>query len=107
MNPQNMFCPHPDCPMRGQVGGQNLVIHSRKEKRYRCLCCGHTFVERKGTPYYRLHHAEEWFTCVVTLLAYGCPPQAIVAAFGLDERTVAAWQQRAGRHCEQVHRGLV
>ena len=26
---------------------------------------------------------------VVTLLAHGCPPQAIVAAFGWDERTVA------------------
>jgi hypothetical protein len=27
---------------------------------------------------------------VVTLLAYGCPIQAIVQAFGLDERTVAS-----------------
>ena len=33
---------------------------------------------------------------VVTLLAYGCPVQAIVHAFGLDERTVAAWRDRAG-----------
>jgi hypothetical protein len=32
---------------------------------------------------------------VVTLLAYGCSCQAIVAAFELDERTVADWQQRA------------
>jgi hypothetical protein len=44
---------------------------------------------------------------VVTLLAYGCPPQAIVAAFGLDERTVFAWQQKAGQHCEQLHQALV
>ena len=27
---------------------------------------------------------------VVTLLSYGCPIQAIVQAFGLDERTVAS-----------------
>ena len=26
---------------------------------------------------------------VMTLLSLGCPPQAIVAAFGFDERTVA------------------
>lgn len=44
---------------------------------------------------------------VVTLLAYGCPPQAIVAAFELDERTVYAWQKRAGQHCEAVHQVLV
>ena len=30
-------------------------------------------------------------------LAHGCPLQAIVVAFGFDERTVAAWGARAGR----------
>jgi hypothetical protein len=35
---------------------------------------------------------------VVTLLAYGCPIQAIVQAFGLDERTVGSWRDRAGKH---------
>ncbi len=44
---------------------------------------------------------------VVTLLAYGCPTQAVVQAFGLDERTVASWRNRAGKHCQQVHRALV
>ena len=44
---------------------------------------------------------------VTTLLAHGCPLQAIVAAFGLDERTVADWQQRAGAHCQQVHEHLL
>ncbi|HZC79976.1 MAG TPA: hypothetical protein VE258_19630, partial [Ktedonobacterales bacterium] len=29
------------------------------------------------------------------------------AAFGPDERTVAAWQRRAGHHCEGVHEALV
>ena len=33
---------------------------------------------------------------VATLLAYGCPVQAIVAAFELDERTVARWQRESG-----------
>jgi hypothetical protein len=40
---------------------------------------------------------------VVTLLAYGRPPQAIVHALHLDERTVARWQERAGAHCQRVH----
>jgi IS1 family transposase len=44
---------------------------------------------------------------VVTLLSYGCPPQAIVHAFGLDERTVAAWRDRAGVHCQKVHQPIV
>ena len=44
---------------------------------------------------------------VVTLLSYGCPVQAIVQAFGLDERTVGSWRDRAGTHCEQVHHAIV
>jgi IS1 family transposase len=44
---------------------------------------------------------------VVTRLSYGCPIQAIVQAFGLDERTVASWRDRAGTHCQQVHQAVV
>ena len=44
---------------------------------------------------------------VVTLLSYGCPVQAIVHAFGLDERTVADWRDRAGVHCQRVHQEIV
>jgi hypothetical protein len=43
----------------------------------------------------------------MTLVAFGCPVQAIVAAYGLDERTVMAWQQRSGEHCQRVHEHLV
>jgi transposase-like protein len=44
---------------------------------------------------------------VLTLLSHGCPTQAIVAAFGLDERTVARWLAAAGRHCRRVHEHLL
>ena len=44
---------------------------------------------------------------VITLLSHGCPTQAIVAAFGLDERTVARWFLEAGRHCQRIHEHLV
>jgi hypothetical protein len=44
---------------------------------------------------------------VLTLLCHGCPTQAIVAAFGLDERTVARWLAGAGQHCQRVHEHLV
>jgi len=54
-----------------------------------------------------LRKPSELIVIVVTLLAYGCPIQAIVHAYGLDERTVASWRDRAGRHCEQVHHALI
>src|SRR4051812_37502829 len=107
MDPQTQFCHHLDCSARGMVGHGNIQIHSRTERRYKCTTCGHTFAETRGTPYYRKRTAHDVITLVLTLLTHGCPLQALVAAFGFDERTVAAWQQQAGRHGQQVHAHVV
>ncbi|MBV9454539.1 MAG: hypothetical protein JOZ19_10530 [Rubrobacter sp.] len=40
-------------------------------------------------------------------MAYGCPLQAVVAAFALDERTVARWQRESGHQCRRLHEHLV
>jgi transposase-like protein len=89
------------------VGQCNIQIHSRAERRYKCTTCGRTFAETRGTPYYRKRTAHDVITLVLTSLTHGCPLQAIVAAFGLDERTVAAWQQQAGQQGRQVHAHVV
>ncbi len=107
MDPQKVFCPNHDCPARGRIGEGNIRIHSQKERRYFCTVCERTFVERKGTPFSRLHKPLELFVQVITLLAYSCPPQAIVKAFRLDERTVQHWQQQAGGQCQAVQEHLV
>ena len=107
MDPQPQFCPNLDCPARGQVGQGNIRVHSQSERRYRCSTGGRTFAATTGTPFFRLKHPADLVTIVLTLLCHGCPLQAIVAAFGLDERTVAAWQARAGQHCQQMHEHLV
>jgi hypothetical protein len=43
----------------------------------------------ESAAFYRLRTVAETVSLVVTLLAHGCPVQAIVAAFGFDERAVA------------------
>jgi len=54
-----------------------------------------------------LRKPPELIVVVITLLTYGCPLQAIVHAFGLDERTVASWRDRAGHHCKILHQAVV
>jgi transposase-like protein/IS1 family transposase len=108
MNPRAVFCPNEACPASGKTGaGNQIVIHSRKKGRYKCTCCGKTFNERTGTAYARLRKPQKEIDQVVTLLAYGCPPQAIVKAYEWDERTVAKVQQRVGEHCRGVHEATV
>src|SRR5881296_4203366 len=107
LDPTTVFFPNEHCHTRGQTGMGNIGIHSQKEQRFICHACHKTFSARKGTVFYRLRTAAETVSLVVTLLAHGCPVAAIVAAFGFDERTVAAWCARAGCQGQAVQEYLV
>ena len=107
MDASKPFCPNLECKSRGQVGQGNIVGHGSKRPRYKCKTCGETFSARAGTALEGIRKPEKLFVIVILLLAYGCTTQAIVHAFGLDERTVANWQHRAGKHCENVHKEKV
>src|ERR687884_771394 len=107
MDPRKTFCPNTRCPARGQTGQGHIGLHSQKEQRFLCHECHKTFSARTGTVFYRLRTSVETVVLVATLLAHGCPVQAIVAACGFDERTVADWWARSGRQGQAVHEYLV
>jgi transposase-like protein len=102
LNPKLVACPFAECGAADRIG-----IHSEPERRYKCHACGRTFAASRGTPLYDLKYPVWVVALVLTLLAYGCAVPAIVAAFYLDERTVAEWQRRAGQHGEQIQDRLV
>jgi transposase-like protein len=107
MDPTTVFCPNLACPARGPLGKGTIGVHSRTEQRCICTQCHKTFTATQGTAFYRLRTPAEVVTLVLTLMAHGCPLQAIVVAFGFDERTVAHWLARAGRHGQAVQEHVV
>ncbi len=107
MDASQVFCPNEKCKARGHVGQGNIVSHGKARARYRCKTCGKTFSAQAGTMFEGLRKPKALIVIVVTLLASGCPIQAIVQAFDLDERTVASWRDRAGNHCQEVHQAVV
>jgi transposase-like protein len=102
MRPELVVCPTAHCGTSERIG-----IHSHQERRYICHACGKTFAETQGTPLYGLQYPLWQVVMVLTLLAFGCPLPAIVAAFGLDERTVAAWRTKAGQQAQTVQEPVV
>jgi transposase-like protein len=107
MNPHQRWCHNRCCRAYGRPGEGHIVIHTQKERRYQCKRCRCTFSETTDTAFYRMHKPKWLVLAVVTLLAYGCPLQAIVAAFGIDERTVARWQRESGSQCRRIHEHLI
>src|SRR5215475_3266911 len=107
MDPTTTCCPNRHCPARGRTGQGNIGSHARKEQRFICHECQQTFSVTKGTVFYRLRTSAETVVLVVTLLAHGGPVQAIVAAFGCDERTGAEWWARSGRQGQAGHADVV
>lgn len=100
LDPKAMRCPH--CQEEERLG-----IHSQAKRLFMCHSCGKTFSETKGTVFENLHYPSWVVVLVLTLLAYGCPVGAIVAAFGIDERTILKWQSRAGQQGKQIQKQLV
>jgi transposase-like protein len=107
MDPTTTCCPNLACPARGQTGQGNIGIHSQKDHRFMCTECHKTFTATKGPAFYRLRTSAETISLVMTLMAHGCPRQAIVGAFGYDERTVTRWRARGGGHGQAVQEHLV
>ena len=122
MDPRTQFCPNMACPARGEVGAGNIGVHpvqpglgSRAERRYICRRCGKTFAETTGTPFYKRQYTRRFISDMISLIAHGCPLQAIVNTFRVDERTVADWVRSSGprrvdgtrQHCQEVHMATV
>jgi len=107
VDPATICCPTLACPARGHTGQGNMRGHSRQDRRFMCTECHKTFSATTGTAFYRLRTAAETVSLVVLLMAHGCPLQAIVVAFGYDERTVACWLGRASGPGQAVQEHLV
>ena len=107
MDPTKQFCHNPACSLRGRMGQGNIGVHGQRDRRFICHACHQTFSATKGTAFYCLRTAVDTVTLVLILVCHGCPFQAIVAAFGIYERTVVDWQARAGQQCQAVHEHLV
>jgi transposase-like protein len=107
MAPPTTCCPNRHCPARGQTGQGQIGIHAQKEHRCICHACHTTCSARTGTVFYRRRPSAETVVIIVTLRAPGGPLQALGAAFGGDERTMAAWWARSGRQGQAVPEYLV
>jgi len=107
------FCPNPDCDdyVKLQSEDQTNIIRFGKTKagrqRYKCKTCNCTFVETKGTMFYRRRTPEDEIIDVLTLIAEDSRISSLARAKGHKEETIIDWIRAAGQHAERVEEMLL
>ena len=107
MNSEKQFCSNRHCPNFGKIGLGNISIHSHKERRYRCKTCRQTFVETKGTMFYRLKTDRKEVLEAMQMLVERNSIRAVARIKGVKPDTVIRWLRLAGQHCAEVSEYLI
>ena len=107
------FCPNLDCDDYGklQSAEQTNIIKFGKTKpgrqRRKCKTCHCTFVESKGTIFYRRRTPEDEIIDTLTLIAEDSRISSLARAKGHKEETISDWIRAAGQHAERVEEMLL
>jgi transposase-like protein len=107
------FCPNTSCDDHGKLqnASQHNIIKfgqtSQGHQRYRCKTCKRTFVETKGTLFYRRRTPADKIIKVLALLAEGTRISSLARTQGHKEDTILEWLQEAAAHAEAVEAVLL
>ena len=107
------FCPNGNCTDYGQCQGEgqhNIIKFGRTKagrQRYKCISCGQTFTETKGTLFYRRRTPEAEILDTLALIAEGNRISSLVRTKGHKEDTIIDWIREAGQHAEKIEAVLL
>lgn len=107
------FCPNETCPdyEKIQSDRQRNIKKAGKTKkgrqRYQCKTCKQTFVETRGTIFYRRRTSEEEIIETLAFLAEGVRISSLARVKGHKEDTILDWLRTAAQHAEAVEEVLL
>ena len=105
-------CLNSRCPDFGRRDAGNLTVTGRlgKSRQFRllyCRTCRARFSERKGTPLYRAHLAEDKVTSILEHIHEGCGVLKTARLVKVHPDTVSRYSRTAGEHARAAHDELV
>ncbi len=104
-------CQYPDCLDYGKRGHGNLTVcghyGTQKRRLLYCKSCKARFSERKGTPLFDSHLAEDKVRALLAHIAEGCGVRKTSRLVGVSKDTVSRYIRLAGHHARELHDELV
>jgi transposase-like protein len=107
------FCPNCACPDYGKVqseGQTNIIRYGLTKagrQRYHCHSCGLTFVQTKGTLFYRRRTAESEILKALAQIAEGSRISSVSRTTGHKADTLLAWLREAAQQVEAIEAVLM
>lgn len=107
------FCPNIDCADYGKMQSEDQmnIIKFGKTKagrqRFQCKTCNDTFVETKGTIFYRRRTPESEILDTLAFIAEGNRISSVARVKGHKKDTVIDWIKSAGDHSEAIEEVLL
>ncbi len=87
-------CPNEQCTFFDLDSEGNVVIHSQKEKRFRCNHCGVTWVEHVSTLEYGLRKSKVKFYSALEMLDRGLSIRKTAEILNVSPTTIQRWKNR-------------
>jgi transposase-like protein len=107
------FCPNKACADYGKLQSEhqhNIIRFGKTEagrQRFKCKTCGDTFVETKGTIFYRRRTPAAEIIETLALIAEGSRISSLARVKGYKEDTIIAWIRDAAKHAEVIEEMLL
>lgn len=107
------FCQNETCPDYEKIQSdqrRNIKKAGKTKKgrqRFQCKTCGQTFVETKGTIFYRRRTPEEEIIEALAFIAEGVRVSSLARVKGHKEDTILDWLGAAAQHAEAIEEMLL
>jgi len=92
MKIRNQHCPNAKCKLYGQLEKNNIQIHSKKNKRFRCSLCYKTWSENFNEIYFCLKSSIELLNRAKTFLDLGLSVRQIARRIDVSPSTIQKWK---------------
>jgi transposase-like protein len=93
-NVRNQYCPNTTCKRFQKHGAGNVIIHSKKYKRFQCNNCKKTWVSHRFEIQYGLRTEETVINTAIKMMRQGFSIRKTAKEVQVSPSTIQRWRLR-------------
>lgn len=94
MSIRNQKCPNRECVFFHRAMGGNIVVHSRKERRFKCSACGRTWVMYREEARFGIKKDFAKVRSALADLSTGLSIRCVAKIIHVNPSTIQRWKNK-------------